>query len=303
MSYSPIVLFVYKRLFHTRLTIDSLLKCQESKDSILYIFSDAPKCLEDEEEVLNVRDYLKSISGFKNVYIIHRDINFGLAKNIIFGLNELFLTNDRLIILEDDIVVSKYFLNFMNDALSLYQNEKKIWHISGWNYPIDCTNYQYNSYFLQMSNCWGWGTWADRWKHFEKKPDHIINSWTRQMKKRFTLHDANYNFWQQIKYNKKNKINTWAIFWYATIFQKNGLCLNPVKTFTENIGNDGTGENCGNVDIFKSYLNVNYEKNFPKSIQFDSNYYQLIRKFYIQNKTPFFIKVINRLKLLINNIK
>lgn len=123
------------------------------------------------------------------------------------------------------------------------------------------------------------------------------------MKRRFTLQYANYNFWQQITYNKKNKINTWAIFWYATIFQNNGLCLNPVNTFTENIGNDGTGENCGNVDIFKSDFNVNYDNNFPKLIQIDYKYYQLIRQFYIQNKIPFYIKVTNRLKLLINNIK
>lgn len=168
MLYSPIVIFVYKRLIHTRLTIDSLLKCEEAKDSIIYIFSDAPKIIEDEEEVLKVRDYLNSISGFKQLYIIHRDTNFGLAKNIIFGLNELFETNDRFIILEDDIVVSKYFLKFMNDALNLYQNEKNIWHISGWNYPINCSNYQYNSYFLQLSNCWGWATWADRWKYSKK---------------------------------------------------------------------------------------------------------------------------------------
>ena len=303
MDYAPIVIFVYKRLLHTKFTIESILSCEESKNSIVYIFSDAPKVLEDELFVLEVRNYIKSITGFKQIFIIYRDINFGLAKNIILGLNDLFEKNDKLIILEDDIVVSKSFLKFMNDALFLYQNEKKIWHISGWNYPIDSSNYQYNSYFLQMSNCWGWATWADRWKYFKKNPSYIMKSWSREMRNSFTLQNANNNFWQQITYNKKNKINTWAIFWYATIFQNNGLCLNPVKTFTENIGNDGSGENCGDKDIFKSELSVDHNNNFPNLIQINLEYYQLIRKFYLQNNIPFYIKVINRIKLLIYNKK
>lgn len=303
MKLSPIVLFTYRRLDHLRLTIEYLLDCNESKDSILYIYSDAAKGAHDYEDVLAVRKYISTIQGFKFIKTHFREYNFGLANNIVSALNEVFIIYDRAIILEDDVIVSKFFLRFMNNALNLYSQEKKIWHISGWNYPINCSSHQYNSYFLQISNCWGWATWADRWKHFEKKPDHIVNTWTRQMKKSFTLHDANYNFWDQIIYNQKGKINTWAIFWYATIFQNNGLCLNPIKTYTENIGNDGTGENCGNVDFFKSNLNVNYENNFPQSLQFDSNYYNLIRNFYIKNKIPFYVKVINRLKLLINNIK
>lgn len=302
MKFSPIVIFTYKRVDHLRFTIESLLQCEEAKYSTVYIFSDAPKVILDEVNVLKVRHYLKSITGFKQVFIIYRNINFGLAKNIILALNELFESNDRLIILEDDIVVSKYFLKFMNDALNIYKNKRNIWHISGWNYPINYPDYQYNSYFLQLSNCWGWATWADRWKHFEKTPNIIMKYWDREMINNFTLQNANKNFWQQITYNKKNKINTWAIFWYATIFQKNGLCLNPNKSYTMNIGNDGTGENCGDIDIFKSDLNVNYENNFPILLQIDSKYHQLIRQFYLQNRIPFYIKVFNRFKSLFKNI-
>jgi hypothetical protein len=303
LKFAPIVLFTYKRLDHLQITIESLLSCNESKESELHIYSDSAKGVEDYEDVLSVRKYIQTINGFKFIKISFREHNFGLAKNITTALNEIFTKYNKAIILEDDIVVSKSFLKFMNDALFLYQNEKKIWHVSGWNYPIDSSNYQYNSYFLQMSNCWGWATWADRWKYFKKNPSYIMKSWSREMRNSFTLQNANNNFWQQITYNKKNKINTWAIFWYATIFQNNGLCLNPVKTFTENIGNDGSGENCGDKDIFKSDLSVDHNNNFPNLIQINLEYYQLIRKFYLQNNIPFYIKVINRIKLLIYNKK
>lgn len=303
MDLAPIVIFVYIRLNHTKLTIDSLLQCEESKYTTVYIYSDAPRSTQDLNAVIEVRDYLKTISGFKQVIIFQRETNYGLAKNIISGLNEIFEKNEKAIILEDDIIVSKHFLKFMNDSLSVYLKEKNVWHISGWNYPIIYPNYQHNSYFLQLSNCWGWATWADRWKHFEKKPDYIMQTWSSEMKKKFTLNNANYNFWKQVTYNKKNKINTWAIFWYATIFQNNGLCLNPVKTFTKNIGNDGTGENCGDIDIYNSDLNVDYDNNFPKSIQIDTIFYKLISQFYLQNKTPFYLRVIKRVKIIFNNIK
>lgn len=300
MIFTPIVIFVYKRLEHTKLTINSLLQCEESQHSLLYIYSDAPKDINDVSAVNEVRKYLMTITGFKKVVINYRKSNYGLAKNIILGLNEIFEKNEKAIILEDDIIVSKHFLKFMNDALNLYNNEKKIWHISGWNYPIRVSNYQYNSFFLQLSNCWGWATWADRWHFFEKKPDNIMKSWTSQMKNRFTLQGANYNFWQQVTYNQKGKINTWAIFWYATIFQNNGLCLNPDRTFTKNIGNDGSGENCGDVDIFKSDFNFEYNKNFPTLIVINTTFHQLICQFYLNNRIPLHKKVIMRIKKIIN---
>ena len=112
------------------------------------------------------------------------------------------------------------------------------------------------------------------------------------MKNKFTLDGANYDFWKQIIYNKKNKINTWAIFWYATIFQNNGICLNPVISYTRNIGNDGTGENCDNNDIYFTDINMNFYNNFPILNEINMIFYDLIRKFYLENK----ISIKNRIK-------
>ena len=300
VSYSPIVIFVYRRLHHTRLTIESLLQCEESIHSELYIFSDAPKSRKDDDDVIKVRNYIKTIRGFKRIFIIYRESNFGLAKNIILGLNGIFKEHEKAIILEDDIVVSRYFLKFMNAALDLYRKESKIWHVSGWNYPMNYSNYHQNSYFLQLPNCWGWATWADRWRFFEKDPSYIIDLWSNDMKYRFTIQGANYNFWQQVVYNKKNKINTWAIFWYATIFQNNGLCLNPVKTLTQNIGNDGTGENCGDIDFYTSVLNEDYNISFPKFIELNVAFHRLIYDFYVNNRISIFQRLRKRLVNLLN---
>ena len=102
MTLSPIALFVYKRLRHTRQTIESLLKNAEANESILYIFSDAPKSEKDEYAVQEVRSYISSVKGFREIHIIQRQENFGLAKSIITGVTEILNSHETIIVVEDD---------------------------------------------------------------------------------------------------------------------------------------------------------------------------------------------------------
>ena len=186
MNLAPIVLFVYNRPWHTKQTIEALQKNELAKDSELFIYSDAPKNKEAEKQVKEVRDYIKTISGFKKVTIIEREKNYGLAKNIIEGVTEIVNKYGKVIVLEDDLITSPYFLRFMNEALNFYENEEKVWHISGWNYPID-TNGLGDAFLWRLMNCWGWATWANRWKYYEKDVDKLIASFTKRDIKRFNL--------------------------------------------------------------------------------------------------------------------
>ena len=121
----------------------------------------------------------------------------------------------KIIVLEDDIITSSYFLKFMNDALEFYKNEEKVWHISGWNYPIEIENFS-DTFLWRVMNCWSWATWADRWEYYKKDVDETIRKFNKKDICRFNL-DSVENFWEQILSNKNRNINTWAIFWYATV--------------------------------------------------------------------------------------
>lgn len=164
---APIVLFVYNRPWHTRQTLNSLLTNELAKDSDLIVFSDAPKSPDAAILVTEVRSLLNGITGFKSVRIIERDNNWGLSKSIIEGVTEVVNIYGKVIVLEDDIVTSASFLQFMNQALDYYEKENRVWHISGWNYPID-TEGLGDAFLWRFMNCWGWATWADRWINFEK---------------------------------------------------------------------------------------------------------------------------------------
>lgn len=257
---SPVVLFVYNRPEHTRRTIDALRKNELADQTDLIIFSDAAKNIEEIVFVNEVRDYIETVSGFNSLRIVKRNENYGLAKSIIQGVTEIVNEYGRVIVLEDDIVTSPAFLQFMNQALHFYQNIKEVWHISGWNYPIDPKGLG-DTFFWRVMNCWGWATWSDRWVHFEKNPEKLITKWTCKEKYHFDL-DGSGVFWNQIEANSTGKINTWAIFWYATIYERAGLCLNPSVSYVENIGHDGSGINCGYANKVSNRKFLSTKKEF-----------------------------------------
>lgn len=248
MKLAPIVLFTYNRPWHTQQTVEALQNNELAKDSELFIFSDGGKDEASWKKVNEVREYLKTINSFKKVILTFQDKNIGLADSIISGVTKIVNQYGKIIVLEDDIVTSQYFLKFMNDALNFYEKEDKVWHISGWNYPIK-VNTEREVYFSNFGNTWGWATWKNRWLHFKKDTDYLINKFDTNMINKFNI-DNTYNFWSQVILNKENKLNTWAIYWYATFFLKNGLSLNPIDSLVKNIGFDDSGENCGKSDLY-----------------------------------------------------
>lgn len=264
MTLAPITLFVYNRPVHTRQTVEALQKNALAKDSDLIIFSDAPKTPDSAKAVREVREYIRTISGFRSVSIVERDRNWGLAKSIIDGVTTVVNKYGRIIVLEDDIVTSQYFLDFMNRALNCYASESIVWHISGWNFPINPTGLP-ETFFSRAMYCWGWATWADRWKNFQKDPDRLMAEWDAAKINRFNL-DGKRDFWMQVKQNALGSLNTWAVFWYATIFEHNALCLNPAVAYVENIGLDLTGENCDETTMYSTRLNSSRLIGFPEDV-------------------------------------
>jgi hypothetical protein len=297
-SFAPIVLFVYNRLDHTKKTIEALQKNELADQSELFIYSDAPKNEQVVSSTNSVRQYLRCISGFKKVTVIERETNFGLAKNIIKGVTEVCNRYGKVIIIEDDVVTSPQFLTFMNTALDKYINEPSVWHISGWNYPIDPDGLG-DAFFWRAMNCWGWATWADRWQYFVKDPGHLVENWDKGKVKRFNL-DGAYNFWLQVKLNHSGKINTWAIFWYSTIFANAGLCLNPAQSLVANIGHDGSGENCERDEVFSAMDFFSPQiSNLPDQLVESTLAIQRISQFYSTTQSSLLKRLIRRIKLII----
>lgn len=284
-EYSPIALFVYNRIKHTRITIDALKANTDAEFSELYIFSDGNKSDRDYESVKNVRNYIKNVNGFKSVKIIERDRNYGLAESIVDGVSLLCKKYGRAIVLEDDLITSKYFLNYMNSALNEYKDEYRVMHISGYMFQVKAKDLP-ATFFIRPTTCWGWATWNRAWSKYSKNPVELIKSFTEEDKKEFNMENS-YDYWSQVLMNANGEINTWAVFWYASVFKENGLSLHPSISMVRNIGHDGSGTNCNETRLFDVKLenrkiSVNREKIAENKLAREATifYFQSIKPVY-----------------------
>tara|TARA_B000000532_G_C18845811_1_gene397180 strand:+ start:316 stop:1248 length:933 start_codon:yes stop_codon:yes gene_type:complete len=256
---APILLFAYNRPDHFKKTIKALKKNKLASLSHLIIHCDGKKNKDDRKVDLVVK-IAKSVQGFKKIQVIVQKKNLGLKKSIILNVSKFIKKHKKLIILEDDMVTSKAFLNFMNSSLIYFQNKKKIWHISGHSHFN--INNKKDIYFSTYMNCWGWATWEDRWKNLDINTKRIFDTFNsdRNLKTKFDISKFS-KFSNQIEDNYNKKINTWAVFWHWTIFKYKKLCVNPSKTFVQNIGRDGSGIHKDISFFFKIDLNnkLNYK--------------------------------------------
>ena len=264
--YAPIVIFCYRRKIER--LIKSLKKNKEAKKSELFIFSDGYKSDLDKEDVLKVRKYINKINGFKRVDVITSDTNKGLGKSIIDGVTNIINKFEKIIVLEDDLVVSSYFLDFMNKSLNLFKEEKNIWSISGYSSSIPyLKNYKHEVYLSLRSSSWGWATWLDRWSKTDWRIQDFI-SLKNNKKKIKKFEKGGNDLFKMLELQYLGKIDSWAIRWCYSQFKNNTYSLTPKISTTQNIGfkDKYSTHNFGSGRRWKTMLAKTKIKNFRVSL-------------------------------------
>jgi hypothetical protein len=291
-----IALFVYNRLEHTKNTINAL-KRNDVSNVTLYVFSDGFKNSDDEKSVNQLRLYLKNIEGFSKVIVTESNENKGLAKSIISGVTSVLKKHETVIVLEDDLVVSPYFVDYMRNGLLKYKDDRQVMSIAGYSYPIFAETLEDKSdtYFLKLTTSWGWGTWKDSWDFFEKDVDKIVQNFSKDEIKEFNINNSE-NYWKQVLLNKSKVIDTWAIFWYAAVYKNNGLTLFPKVSMVDNTGHDGSGTNCGATNRYDVRLNDSAIKFYEENIKENKYARNQLEQYFKDTKISFMIRAINYVK-------
>jgi hypothetical protein len=304
LSLAPIALFVYNRPEHTKQTLEALRSNLIANQSDLFIFSDGSKLDEHREAVGEVRLLIRNVTGFKNVSLIERTDNLGLARSIIDGVTSLIDQYGKAIVVEDDIVTSPYFLSFMNEALTIYENVDKVKHISGYMFPVNLSDAVEDTFLLRMASCWGWATWRRAWADFEPDAKKLLNEIeSRELVFNFDI-QGSIAYRSMLGDQVAGKINSWAVRWYASIFLQNGLCLHPKYSLVNNIGHDGTGEHCNandiyNVGLYNQYLPV---KSLGSYIE-NNEVINAVIEFNLATKPRLYKKILNKLSKEIAQLK
>lgn len=247
---APIVVFVYNRLDHTRELIESLSKNDLAKDSMLFIYSDGAKNEANVEKVEQVRNYISSLDRkglFGSVTIRCADKNKGLAASVISGVNEVIQEYGKVIVLEDDLILSQHFLSYMNQCLDRYESEKKVFSISGFSRDIAYLHeLDVDMYFSCRAQSWSWGTWRDRWNTVDWNVGDY-QQFKCNLSERRHFNAGGNDMASMLDRQQCGRINSWAIRFCYAQFKNGGCTVQPRKTLVQNSGQDGSGTHCNFV--------------------------------------------------------
>ena len=238
-QYAPIALFVYNRPKHTEQVISAIMDCKDFDNSILYIFSDGPKTSEDEKNVSLVRAYLDSIKK-NNVILKFKNENQGLANSIISGSTYILDRYKKIIVLEDDLIVTKYFICFMNRCLDFYEENRQVWSATGFTFPrkfLGITDDRKIIYFHYRPMSWTWATWKNRWEQVDwEVKDFLTLKLDKTRFSNFTR--GGKDLYRMLSNQMSGKIDSWYIRWCYEASKQNCLTVYPHTSFVKNIGHD-----------------------------------------------------------------
>ena len=247
---APIVLFTYDRLGHTRETLEALAANEGAAESDLFIYSDGPKTADRHDSVQAVREYLRSVTGFKSVTVIERETNMGLANSVIAGVTEALTRSPSVIVMEDDLLTSNNFLAFVNSALSTYEDRRDVFSVTGYNYPLPMPpSYREDAYLSYRGSSWGWGTWRDRWSQVDWSVGDYA-AFTQDDRAQELFRRGGDDLPQMLELQMSGRLDSWSIRFDYAHYKHDAFCVHPVVSKVQNIGFDGSGIHCDPSDDY-----------------------------------------------------
>lgn len=302
MKLAPIALFLYRRPKHTIKVLKALSDNHLANESKLHIFCDGPKPGADAAEIkniLSVRKIVRQRRWCKSVAITESETNLGLANSIVQGVTKVVDEFEKVIVLEDDIVTSKGFLQYMNNALELYAQDERVFQVSAFMVPSQIVLEPTG--FFRAPASWGWGTWRDAWQQYEHDID-VLFEYANSIDKEFFNLEGSYDYFDQLLRNRSGQLNTWGVRFYTSMLMNHGLCLYPHNTLVQNIGfgklASNTSSSASNLSARKPLPELRIQK-IP--IEESQNYFESFKAHYrYQNyqwsKPSFSQKIKGRLK-------
>jgi hypothetical protein len=288
MSHAPIIVTVYDRLQHFQQCIGALQRNGPACESELYVVSDAPGRPEHAARIDQVRAYARAITGFKNVHLIFREENYGVSRNFLAIAKRVMDAHGRFIFLEDDVVASPNFLDYMNDGLSFYEADKRVFSITAYTHPIEFPkSLERDVFFLPNSCLWGFATWKDRWENvdFSVKDRYAAAIADPRLYKKIV--SMGYYLMQLLLSDSQGRMQAPDIRMAFHQFANDVYSVCPRSSKTLNIGLDGSGQHSG-TDVNNKYLvhpDTSTDKVvFDANVRLDSAIIRRIRNF--QNGNP-----------------
>jgi hypothetical protein len=231
----PIAIIFYNRPNHLRSVLESVM---DAHNAVFYLISDGPKKnIEDEKKIRMARECCDSVLKYREVVKIYSDVNMGVGRRVVSGLNEVFSREEECIVLEDDCVPDPSFLRMCSTLLERYRHDERIGLISGTNEIGEYDPTAPGSYFYSYGMIWGWATWRRAWE----KNDYELSSFSSESLKAVRRNIGGYEpLYQEIVSGCRSalygEVDTWDYQWlYSRCLH--GMCdIVPRRNLVTNIG-------------------------------------------------------------------
>ncbi|TQV77031.1 glycosyltransferase family 2 protein [Aliikangiella marina] len=291
---AKVCVFGFNRPHHAENLLRSLSACKLAEKTDVVFIVDGPRNKKESVLCLSTLDSTQSFERlFKSLTVIKRESNFGLAKSLVSGVSQVLNECEKVIVLEDDLVLTTDFLKYMNQALDYYKNNDEIGSISAFTTPIVGLDAE-SVYFHPRPTSWGWATWRDRWDKcdWSYSPSSLLEEIVFWFKSR----KAGQDVYRMFKNNSKKKINSWAIMWTAYHITHDLKSVCPVTTRVRNNGFDSDATHCFGMNPFPSNFQAqtDLDTRFVREVLFDRKVIKQIN-YYHSN----IFKFKNKLRLIL----
>jgi len=248
MNKVPIAIFAYNRPWHLNKTLGALKDCIRLDECKVFLYCDGPINSLLNKNVNETRSIAKSWAKLHDAEIVVSEKNLGLSASITTRVSELCAHFGQVIVLEDDLIVSPVFIDFMLQALDWYKDDESVYQVAGFVFgkkPLSSRE----TCLLPITSTWGWATWERAWKNYKKDPQTALSELkSPKFKYKFDL-NGTYPFTKMLEDNIEKKNDSWGIWWWWTVCRNQGLAVYPRKSLVFNNGFDNSGIHSGKKAI------------------------------------------------------
>ena len=292
---APVLLFAYKRPVELAATLKALQANYLASQSDLYIFVDGAKRPEDASKVAQVQKIMDDASGFRTIHRDYAASNIGCADSVIRGISQVLANHPSVIVVEDDIVTAPNFLDFMNQCLKRYADNRRVYSAAGYTMPFPRpSDHESDAYFIPRHSPWGWATWADRWQSVDwAMTDYPAFAKDKRQQRAFMQGGS--DLVGMLRDQMEGRADAWDIRFCYNRFKEDGLTVYPTVSKVQNIG---FGSDATHTDIYNRYktrLDEGVQRVFdlPDVVETTTHYHrQTLQRYSIPTR------IYNRLKTL-----
>jgi hypothetical protein len=276
MNNLNILVFAYKRPLILQACLSSLNSNILSNEAKVTICIDGlnekdrldPSAVQAQSELIKIANEGR---WCKEQEVIVNETNYGIRKQYFSKMDLLLGKAENLVVLEEDAIVGKWFLDYMQNAFARYGKDKRVGIIAGYTYHIEFLGHHHSAFFAKGSGNKAFGISKAFWDGVDKQ----CTGW-EQLKSDKALRNR-YNIpgvdlaailIDELE-NKRN--NAWDSILYYNAFKKGLLSLIPDKTLSIDNGWGDDATNCVGENMFDtSLLDIDYKiEHFPASVKED----------------------------------